>query len=69
MTQPKLTRNAIRCKKCNEVIESKSVHDFKHCSCGSVFVDGGLDYCRFGYPGGEISDWVERLTEYEGEEP
>ena len=31
----KIIRNAIRCKKCGEVIESKSVHDFKFCSCGA----------------------------------
>ena len=32
---PKIIRNAIRCKKCGEVIESETVHDFKFCSCGS----------------------------------
>lgn len=26
---PKIIRNAIRCKKCGDVIESKTVHDFK----------------------------------------
>ena len=38
---PKIIRNAIRCKKCGDVIESKTVHDFKFCSCGSCAVDGG----------------------------
>ena len=38
--------NRIRCKKCGEIIESFSVHDFKWCSCGSVAVDGGKDYLR-----------------------
>lgn len=28
------------------VIESKSVHDFKNCSCGSSSVDGVLEYLR-----------------------
>jgi len=36
---PRIIRNAIRCKKCGEVIESKTVHDFKFCSCGSCAVD------------------------------
>jgi hypothetical protein len=42
----KLVRNAIRCRKCNEIIESKSVHHFVQCSCHAVGVDGGLEYDR-----------------------
>lgn len=38
--------NAIRCKKCGEIIESKHRHDFKFCKCGAVAVDGGHDYLR-----------------------
>ena len=41
-----IIHNRIRCKKCGEVIESFTVHDFKWCSCGSVAVDGGKDYLR-----------------------
>lgn len=40
----KLIRNRCRCKKCGDVIESKSVHDFVRCSCGECYTDGGLDY-------------------------
>ena len=36
------TRHVIQCKKCNEIIESKHVHDFKLCSCKAVGVDGGI---------------------------
>ena len=50
----KIIRNAIRCKKCGEVIESKSVHDFKFCSCGACAVDGGHEYLR---RCGELEDW------------
>jgi hypothetical protein len=63
----KLIRNRIRCKSCNDVIESVHVHDFKYCGCGKVFVDGGLEYCRYGWPGGDIDDCIEFLTEYEEE--
>lgn len=35
-------RHAILCKKCKDTIESKSVHDFKYCSCGAVGIDGGV---------------------------
>ena len=58
-----ILHNRVRCKKCNDVIESKSRHDFVECSCGSVFVDGGHDYIRGGWPGGDYKDWVEDLHE------
>lgn len=38
--------NKIKCKKCVDIIESTSVHDFKWCSCGAVAVDGGHEYLR-----------------------
>ena len=59
----KILRNRIRCKKCNDIIESTHRHDFKYCKCGSVFVDGGHDYQRCGYPGGNVEDWIEFLVE------
>lgn len=61
----KLIRNRVRCKKCNDIIESKHRHDFVRCKCGAVFVDGGIDYLRGGWPGGEYKDSVEELYEYE----
>ena len=42
----KIVRNAIRCKACGDVIESKTEHDFHTCSCGRVSVDGGHNYLR-----------------------
>ena len=42
----KILVNKIRCKKCGDIIESKSVHDFNFCKCESVAVDGGHDYLR-----------------------
>lgn len=38
--------NKIKCKKCGDIIESKSRHDFVTCKCGAVSVDGGHDYLR-----------------------
>lgn len=64
----KLIRNAIKCKHCGDVIESKARHDFVTCSCGCVFVDGGLAYSRIGWPSGDgerPEDWYEDLCEYE----
>jgi len=56
-----IKRNAIRCKLCGDVIESKFTHDFVECSCGKSFVDGGKEYARIG---GDL-DNIEILTEYE----
>ena len=38
--------NKIKCKKCGDIIESKSTNDFKRCSCGAVAIDGGKDYLK-----------------------
>jgi len=44
-----IVRNAIRCDSCLDEIESAHRHDFRYCSCGAVFVDGGKDYLRRGW--------------------
>ena len=49
----------IKCKKCGDIIESKTVHDFKWCSCGACAVDGGREYLR---RVGEFDSW-EDLSE------
>ena len=41
-----IVKNCIKCKKCGDIIESESRHDFKYCSCKRVAVDGGHDYLR-----------------------
>lgn len=56
-----IIHNRIRCKKCGDVIESCSVHDFKWCSCHSCAVDGGHEYLK---RLGELEDW-EELSETE----
>lgn len=53
--------NKIQCKKCNDIIESKDVHDFKWCTCKSIAVDGGLEYLR---RVGNLEDIIE-LSEFE----
>lgn len=54
----KIIHNRICCNHCGDVIESKTVHDFKQCSCGAVFVDGGHDYLRRGFKNG-MDDYEE----------
>ena len=41
----------IQCKKCIDIIESVHRHDFKWCSCKSIYIDGGRDYQRVGFVG------------------
>lgn len=53
--------NKIKCKRCGNIIESSSVHDFKFCKCRAVAVDGGHDYLR---RCGNREDW-EELSEIE----
>ena len=60
-----ITRNAIQCNICGEVIESTSVHDFRTCSCGCVSVDGGHDYLRRSFTNSP-ADYIE-LSEYDPE--
>lgn len=52
----KIIKNAIQCKKCGDIIESTSVHEFVSCSCGACSVDGGHDYLR---RCGNIEDIIE----------
>ena len=51
----KIIKNAIRCKKCGEILESKTRHDFVACKCfrdsggtEGCFCDGGTSYLRHG---------------------
>jgi hypothetical protein len=58
-----LIRNRIRCLACDDIIESKTVHDFRMCQCGQTFVDGGLEYERRGYGEYGYEDLSEREPE------
>lgn len=42
----RILSNKIKCNHCGDVIESKSVHDYRECGCGTVAVDGGREYLR-----------------------
>ena len=41
--------NSAKCLKCGDHIYSASTHNFVECSCGNVFVDGGMSYIRHGF--------------------
>ncbi len=58
----KIIRNAIRCRLCGDVIESRSTHDFVWCSCQSCAVDGGHSCLRRLF---KSEDVYEELAEVE----
>lgn len=55
----RIIRNAARCLRCGDVIESTFGHHWVACSCGAIYVDGGHAYLR---RGGDPND-VEELSE------
>lgn len=59
----KILVNRCKCRKCGDVIESKSVHDWVSCGCGAIFTDGGTEYVRRG------GEWelIEDMSEWEQE--
>lgn len=61
-----MIKNAIKCKKSGEVIESVSLHDFKICLCGACAVGGGHEYLRRSAP--SLDDFSD-LSVVEPEEP
>ncbi len=42
----RIIKNSAKCSKCNQVIESKSRHDYQSCQCGEISVDGGISYLK-----------------------
>jgi len=52
-----IVRNAVRCRRCNTVVESEHNRDFRRCPCGAVAVDGGhVSLSRVGH----AEDFEER---------
>lgn len=39
--------DAARCMSCKTVLFSRTRHDYRSCTCGSISVDGGFDYFRY----------------------
>lgn len=66
----KLKINRIRCKKCGDIIDSQTRHDFRVCQCGTCGIDGGHDYAeRCWEPQEDPNDIpFEDLSTYEEDE-
>ena len=57
-----LTHNSVRCLVCNEVLVSKSQHNYVQCNCeNQTMTDGGNLYQRCG---GKDLDKIENLSKY-----
>ena len=61
----KIIKNAIRCKRCGDEIESTYRHQYVMCRCGACAVDGGHDYLRRGFT--ESHNDYEELSEVTGD--
>ena len=55
-----ILQNEVECHQCGSRIYSAHRHDFKSCECGSISVDGGMDYLR---RVGDISGYEELSIE------
>ena len=47
--KPALVVNRAQCLNCGDVLISKHRHDYVSCCCGSLSLDGGLDYLKRSY--------------------
>lgn len=59
--------HTVICPKCKEEIYSRAQHDFRKCSCGNIFIDGGFSYSRIGFTDKE-PDYSEREIDITEEE-
>ena len=55
----KNSSNKIQCKHCGEIIESKNIHDFLWCKCGSCAVEGGKCHLSRLYKISPNEDFIE----------
>lgn len=68
-TREKLLRNSAVCRNCGTALESKHRHDFVTCTCGSLSIDGGLDYVKIcGELGAYMDTCVYETVEVDSED-
>lgn len=58
----RIVKNSIRCKHCDDIIESKHRHHYISCKCGKVSADGGAAYLRRTFPKSPLEDHYEDLS-------
>lgn len=60
---PKIN-NASYCFDCDTLIVSFHRHDFRHCECGNISVDGGMDYIRRSAINDNWADFFDIIKDY-----
>lgn len=50
---------AVKCSKCRDTIFSRAQYDFRSCTCGSISIDGGLEYTRMLWKKGKMPETFE----------
>ena len=60
----RITKNAIKCNHCGDIIVSTHRHDFVTCKCGCCSVDGGNNYLRRGFISSP-DDFTEKTKKYD----
>lgn len=64
-------QSGIRCVSCQDIIYSVMRHDFKHCKCGKVNINGGKNYTKIGFETGSdfenitIDLLTDKITNYD----
>lgn len=49
---------AAKCKLCNDIIYSRTRHDYRTCSCGNLSIDGGQqDYIKIDFASNNPDDF------------
>ena len=38
--------SAVQCLVCKDLVFSRTLHDYRSCSCGKVAIDGGFEYTK-----------------------
>jgi hypothetical protein len=61
----KVKQVGIKCLECGNEMYSNYTHDWKKCTCGAIFVDGGHSYLRFGTTTGKKWEYCERFIDKE----
>jgi len=55
-----LIQNEVECMTCGDRIYSAHRHDMKYCKCGSIAVDGGMEYRR---RAGKLTEYIDYSKE------
>lgn len=49
------------CPLCGDIVYSRCRHDMRWCTCNNVYVDGGIDYFKYGWKAKKPTNWVLRI--------